>query len=149
MLGAHLVELQFAKAVVHESSRSLGGVPAIPERFSDPVTEFGLVMLPVDLEPDTANQTLFAAEQDGQRNRLAVFARHFLTGDPLLRHALFVGVRDRQGRIGDVWLTGEALNALRVTEAKGPQKQALGFNRWLQHGLASAPGRLSRTGHIQ
>jgi len=148
--GHHLVQAAIHKGVAQHGERRLGAVPVVPPGHADPVAEFGALVLFGELQPHGADQQPLRGQGDGKGSAAPGLEVAGVGGDPFLRHAVQVGVRDVQRELGDGELAGQALHAGRVGRGERPQEQPLTvqIRRVLGHGHLPRvrPGPAGRVG---
>ena len=90
--GEDAVEFELLESVADDSAGSLGGVAAAPERNTNPIAEFGALMLHVGMEADAATDTAVVAKADGEAE--FVFFRD--AGEEFAGVLFFVRMRNAQ-----------------------------------------------------
>ena len=109
-------------------ARSLGRVSTIPEGEADPVPQFSSLMIESEVQANSADQAVRVG-RDSERRPVSLPPGLLVRGDPTLRDAVEIGMRDREGSVSDFASPGESLHNRRVVLAERPKDQALGANR--------------------
>lgn len=87
-------------------------------------------MIEFEDEADGADVFATGLESDGENGFLAFLEALLMGTDPLLGHAILVGMRDAQRRRGNVAVAREEFHPGRVAQREWTGNEPLGLKRW-------------------
>jgi hypothetical protein len=125
-MSANAIQLERFEAKLKDRTRRLPSVSLPPPLDSNPKPQLGLLVLTVNIaETDAADQPVARNEANGKVRRTVVAGRIVLLLDPGQRVIHTVGVRNRQGGVGDLSRAGEPLQLGGIAEAEASEKEAI------------------------
>src|SRR6266567_8779559 len=126
----------------HHGVCRLGAVACIPVRFPNPIAELCMGVLLVNPQTNGTYERVVSTPNNGEVDEFTSLILLLVCANPLLRHAVCVGMWDVERGRGDLSLPSETLDISGITQGEWSEDQTGCFQCWtLFHGivLSGAP----------